>query len=170
MRNTVALTLLFTACTRVGASHEFSIDDAKAIRKVLENQAKAWNDGDLEGFMGAGYVQSDELVFTSGGTIRRGYEPTLERYRSRYGTPGSMGKLDFTGLEIERLGPDAAWVLGRFDLSETPEESSGTFTLILVRTPEGWRILHDHTSADPKPNRSETSTPGATVAPPGGDR
>lgn len=143
------LLLCAVGCTSGAAdTPRSSLDDLKAIRSVLESQREAWNQGDLERFMSAGYVKSDDLVFTSGGVIRRGYAPTLERYRSRYEDAAEMGKLTFEDLAITKLGPTAAWVLGRFTLEDTPEAGTGIFTLVFVKTKEGWRILHDHTSAD----------------------
>ena len=43
------------------------------------------NVGDLDGFM-AGYWESEDLVFTSGGNVRRGYAATAGGYRTSYGT------------------------------------------------------------------------------------
>jgi beta-aspartyl-peptidase (threonine type) len=59
-----------------------------------------------------------------------------------------MGKLDFSDLGIEMLGADAAFVRGAWLLTmpdgKTPH---GLFTLVFRRFPEGWKIVHDHTSA-----------------------
>ncbi len=133
-----------------GQSKDFSAEDRR-IRSLLEKQRQAWNQGDLDGFMAA-YEPTDELVFTSGGRIRRGWQTTREHYRQRYGQdPKTMGKLDFEILEIQDLGADGAIVLGRWNLSATPEAGAGVFSLALRRGPLGWRILHDHTSAAPVP-------------------
>lgn len=134
----------------LGCSASFAPADEAAIRNVLAAQATAWNQGDIEAFMAVGYVRTDDLVFTSGGKIRRGYARTLAKYRARYGGGGKMGRLAFTILEVRGTGPDSAVVLGRWRLTETPEAGAGVFTLVLVRTAQGWRILHDHTSAAPK--------------------
>jgi len=124
-------------------------EQAVAIRHLLERQANAWNRGDLDAFM-AGYWKSPDLVFTSGGHIRRGWETTLEAYRKHYGSDKtSMGKLEFSDLEVHRLGPRAAWVLGHWKLTRASGTSGGVFTLILRRFPAGWRIVHDHTSVLP---------------------
>jgi beta-aspartyl-peptidase (threonine type) len=119
---------------------------------VLERQRDAWNRGDLEGYMD-GYLRSPDLVFTSGGGVRRGWDETLARYRARYGAaPGAMGRLGFEILDVRPLGaapaaaPTAAVVLGRWELTGTPEAGGGVFTVVMERTPSGWRIVHDHTS------------------------
>ena len=119
----------------------------KAIRKVLDDQVAAWNKGDLKGFM-AGYWQSPELSFFSGKDKTRGWQATLERYQRRYQAEGKeMGKLTFRELEIEVLGPESAWVRGRWQLVLSKDTVGGLFTLIFRKFPEGWRIVHDHTSS-----------------------
>jgi len=119
-----------------------------AVRALLDAQVAAWNRGDLEGFM-AGYWRSPELVFCSGATVTKGWEPTLERYRKRYQSQGrEMGELRFSGIEIVPLAPDAAFARGVYRLRmKDGSEPHGLFTLVLRRTGEGWRIVHDHTSA-----------------------
>jgi beta-aspartyl-peptidase (threonine type) len=117
-----------------------------AIKQVLNDQVAAWNKGDLEGFM-QGYWKSPELTFFSGGNKTQGWQATMERYIKRYRSDGKeMGQLAFSDLEVEMLGPDSAVVRGRFQLVMSKEKPSGLFTLIVKRLPEGWRIIHDHTS------------------------
>jgi beta-aspartyl-peptidase (threonine type) len=130
---------------RVGAAPP---EAATQISTLLQQQVEAWNKHDLEAFM-AGYWHSPGLTFFSGGTVTKGWEPTLERYRERYQSQGSeMGKLTMTGIEVAELGPDAACVTGQWRL-EMPNGKTphGLYTLVLRKFPEGWRIVHDHTSA-----------------------
>jgi len=113
---------------------------------VLDEQAAAWNKGDLPAFM-KGYLESEELSFFSGNNKTKGWKATLERYQKRYQGEGKeMGKLTFKELSIELLGNDHALVRGRFHLQLKSEAPTGIFTLILRKTPAGWRIIHDHTS------------------------
>ncbi len=119
---------------------------AQAVRRVLDDQVAAWNKGDLKGFM-AGYWRSPDLTFFSGKDKTRGWDATLERYQKRYQAEGKeMGKLTFRDLEIDVLSPDGAWVRGRWQLELSKETVGGLFTLIFKKRPEGWRIVHDHTS------------------------
>jgi ketosteroid isomerase-like protein len=128
---------------------EFRASDDVAIRAVLEAQVAAWNRGDLEGYM-AGYAKGPDLVFTSGGNIRRGWDETFQKYEARYGTaPETMGRLGFEILGVQPLGADGAVVLGRWRLDDTPQAGGGVFSVVLERRPEGWRVVHDHTSSDP---------------------
>ena len=118
-----------------------------AIQRVLDDQAVAWNKGDLPGFM-KGYLESEELSFYSGDKKTKGWKATLERYQKTYQGDGKeMGKLSFKELSIELLGDDHALVRGRFHLQLKSEQPTGIFTLILRKTPAGWRIIHDHTSS-----------------------
>ena len=118
-----------------------------SVRQVLDSQVAAWNKGDLKGFM-AGYWKSEKLTFFSGDKIEHGWQATYERYQKRYQAEGrEMGKLTFSDLDIERVGPDTAWVRGRWKLVTSKEKPGGLFTLIFKKLPEGWRIVHDHTSA-----------------------
>ena len=119
----------------------------KAIQKVLDDQDAAWNKGDLEGFM-AGYWKSDELTFFSGKDVTKGWNATMERYKKRYQSEGKeMGKLTFSELRIDVLGPESAVVRGRFKVVMSKETMQGLFTLIFKKTADGWKIFHDHTSA-----------------------
>jgi hypothetical protein len=136
------------------------------IRLVLETQVTAWNHGDIEGFM-KGYWNSPELLFTSGGKVRRGWQETLNRYKATYPDRARMGELSFSDLEIHILptslgqkdAPVAAWVFGKWRLKRPGDEPQGIFTLILQRIPNplegvtpGWKIVHDHTSSSlPEP-------------------
>ena len=124
-------------------------DSQADIEHVLRAQQDAWNRGDLETFM-ASYWNSPDLTFFSGANEHYGWQDTLDRYRATYASPGhEMGKLEFSALRIETLGADAAFVRGAWQLTmasgKTPH---GLFTLIFRKFPDGWKIVHDHTSAE----------------------
>lgn len=123
-------------------------DIPSAITTLLATQAAAWNRGDLDGFMQA-YAQRDDLRFASGDTVTYGWRATLERYKERYPDRATMGTLTFSELAITELSADAAIAFGRWQLTRAHDAPHGRFTLTLRRTPEGWRIVQDHTSAAP---------------------
>jgi beta-aspartyl-peptidase (threonine type) len=116
-----------------------------AILVVLTDQVDAWNRGEVEGYM-KGYWESDSTVFLSGGSMARGYQELLARYRKSYGTREKMGKLEFSELTIRLLSRRAAMATGIWRLYRATDEPWGRFTLIFEKKPEGWRITHDHTS------------------------
>ncbi len=119
----------------------------EGIKHLLVAQVEAWNHGNLQGFMN-GYWHSPDLTFFSGTTITKGWEPTFERYQQRYKGEGKeMGHLEFLDLNIDLLERNAAVVTGKWQLTMSDgKKPGGLFTLILKRRPEGWRIVHDHTS------------------------
>ena len=140
------LTVLLGLCTLV--PNAYAADSESAIKHVLTAQQEAWNRHDLDGFM-SGYWNSPDLTFFSGAKETRGWQATLERYRATYNSPGhAMGKLDFSDLRIEMLGPEGAFVRGAWHLT-MPEGKNpeGKFTLIFRKFGDGWKIIHDHTSA-----------------------
>lgn len=121
--------------------------DAKDdVKKVLDDQVVAWNKGDVEGYM-KGYWQSEDLTFYSGGTVTKGWKATLERYRKNYTVAGKkMGTLTFADVEVTLISETHAVVLGKWKLTGLDEPAGGLYTLIVKKLPEGWRIVHDHTS------------------------
>jgi ketosteroid isomerase-like protein len=125
-------------------------DDAKvkkAVQEVLDAQQAAWNKGDLEAFM-AGYWKSDDLSFYSGGDKTKGWQATLDRYKKKYQGEGKeMGTLAFSELDISVAGDDSAIVRGRWQLKfKDGKTAGGLYTLWFRKLPDGWRIVHDHTS------------------------
>jgi len=120
--------------------------DRAAIAGLLDRQIAAWNRGDLVGYMD-GYARTPALIFTSGGNVRRGWQEAFDHYAARYARdPAAMGKLVFAIDSIDPVGADGAVVLGRWVLTGTEHAGRGVFTIVLERRPEGWRIIHDHTS------------------------
>ncbi len=116
------------------------------LGQMLALQAEEWNRGDIEAFMQS-YWRSPEVTFAGSGGIERGWENVLGRYKRVYPDRGAMGHLTFSQLEITPLGDDAALVLGHWQLQREKDNPGGVFSLIVRRFPEGWRIIHDHTSA-----------------------
>ena len=132
--------------TNVSAAPAATPNAVAQIRSILQAQQDAWNRGDIDGFMN-GYARSPSTVFISEDTIRRGWETVRARYQQKYSDRAKMGRLSFSDVEINLLSSDAAVVVGRWKLERAKDRPHGRFTLIFKRLPEGWRIVHDHTSA-----------------------
>ncbi|MBX7055391.1 MAG: DUF3225 domain-containing protein [Pyrinomonadaceae bacterium] len=136
----IILTFVFTT---VSAQNDKA---SAAIRKVMDDQAAAWNRGDIDAFMSIGYWQSEKLTFISGTKVTRGWQQTLDNYKKGYDSRAKMGILTFSDLEITLLGKDAAVVLGSWSLKRETDAPGGKFTLTFRKFKEGWRIIMDHTS------------------------
>jgi ketosteroid isomerase-like protein len=140
-------TILVTASGRP-AAEKWKIFDRTPILAVLTAQQNDWNKGDIRGFM-AGYWNSSTLTFAGTGGFTRGWQPVMARYEKNYADKAAMGTLDFSELEIRQLWPDAALVLGKWHLQRQAGDVGGIFTLVFQKFPEGWRIIHDHTTQSP---------------------
>jgi uncharacterized protein (TIGR02246 family) len=141
----VILAVLF-AQLAVASAQEPS---AAAIQKAIQAQADAWNRGDVDAFMKT-YKNAPDTTFI-GKTVQQGYAPILERYKKAYPSKDAMGTLDFSAVTVRNIGADYAVVTGRFHLARNAAgggDASGIFSLVWEKTPEGWKIILDHTSVD----------------------
>lgn len=118
------------------------------IHAMLKNSEAAWNRGDLVAFA-SDYEDSPNTTFVGKEVTRGGTKAILDRYRRAYPTPEAMGTLTFSEIEVQPLGKGYALALGRFALKRTTAgggDASGRFTLVLHKTKDGWKIIHDHSS------------------------
>jgi beta-aspartyl-peptidase (threonine type) len=142
-----SLLLLISLLWSVNVATAVSERDAAAeIRAVLKAQADAWNRGDVDGYM-QGYARGAATQFMGGDTLTRGWKTVRDRYAKKYDTREKMGTLAFSEVQATMLAPDAALVIGRWQLTRKGDKPRGRFTLIFRRNAGGWRIVHDHTSS-----------------------
>ncbi len=150
MRNTsalVVLTLLLLTPWTDGpslASARATANAGPELEAALQATAAAWNGGDIDGFM-APYAPAATYM-TPAGLI--GVEAMRARYLAKYFTGSKPDQqLRFDQLDVRALGTDHALMTGRFTLAGGGKaEQTGRFSLVWLRTAEGWRILHDHSS------------------------
>ena len=147
--------LLVLPCAALSAQSKVqaATADEAAIRAALQAQVDAWNRADIPEFMQS-YEDSADTTFI-GMTVRKGYQPILERYRQNYTSREEMGTLSFNDLDV-RLLPNAcgkteiALVTGKFHLERAAhgaaKKDDGIFSLVWRKGPQGWKIVLDHTS------------------------
>ena len=121
------------------------------VAAMLERSAADWNRGDLAGFM-SDYVHDSLTSYVSGGHVQYGWQALYDRYQRAYFAPGKhRDSLTFAEVHVRPLTLDLALCTARFELHRGDSvTASGPFTLVLQKQGDRWRILHDHTSADPK--------------------
>jgi ketosteroid isomerase-like protein len=146
LASAIAVSVCIFMATFVGAAPQSPENAIAEIQSVLHAQQGAWNRGDIDEFMN-GYAKSKSTVFVSDDEVRRGWEIVRDRYRQKYSDRTKIGTLGFSDIEVTVLSPDAAVVFGRWTLKRARDKPHGHFTLIFKHLPEGWRIVHDHTSA-----------------------
>ena len=134
--------LLVTACAVPQPAVE---EDEAQIVAALRASTQAWNRGSLAGHL-AIYDPSVTAMTRQG--LRRGVAPIEEAFSRTYFRDGKpKQQLNTQEITIRMLSADSALVTGRFILSGGSEkEQSGWFTLVWIRTPSGWKVVHDHTS------------------------
>jgi ketosteroid isomerase-like protein len=119
--------------------------DAAAIRAMLDTSAAGWNRAQLPVYLSA-YVDS-ATAMGSTGLVRgvRGIEGQMRAGFWKTGRPAQVLRYDH--LEIRPIGPSQAIVTGQYILTGAGlPNRTGWFTTIWVRTPAGWRMVHDHSS------------------------
>lgn len=126
----------------LGCGRSFAPADEAAIRQVMTDQERDWNKGDIRAFM-AGYADSACFISLKGRTCGR--EAVTANYLRNYPDQAAMGQLSFAELEVLPAGADRAWCTGTWKLDRAHDTKGGGFSLFWVRTPQGWRILRDHT-------------------------
>ena len=155
MRPTCLLANLLLCALLAGASPSFAAEPGRPpadwsageaqIQALSQASADAWNRGDLKGYLA---IYADEMTFMTRTGPRPGVAPLEKAFAEKYFRDGRPKQtLRFDSHTLRRLGPDAALETGRYLLTGGGEpEQSGWFTLVWVRTPAGWRVLHDHSS------------------------
>lgn len=124
----------------------FSQDkDSLEIRKILEKQNQAWNQGNLDSFM-VGYWESDSLLFIGRSGPRYGYQTTLAGYKKSYPDTTFMGHFTSTIIEMKRLGNEYFFVVGKWALQRSVGDISGYYTLLFRKINGQWIIIADHSS------------------------
>lgn len=120
-------------------------EDEASIRAATRASSEAWNRGDLKGHL-AIYV--DTVTFMTANGPRPGVDAIERAFGETYFVDGGPRQtLSFQETVIRPLGRDAALETGRFLLSGGGEpDQSGWFTLVWLRTSDGWKAVHDHSS------------------------
>src|SRR5688572_11681872 len=110
---------LFVSITAFGQSK-----DETAIRKLLDTQTKAWNNGNIEAFM-KGYWENDSLMFIGQSGVTYGWTNTLKNYKKNYPDTAAMGKLSFDIITVKKLSDKYYQVVGKWYLQRSIGDASG---------------------------------------------
>ena len=142
----VALGATAACASQMGSIGGFrSSSDAAAIKAVFDTTAAGWNRGELSVYLSA-YVDSATAMGSTG--LVRGVSGIEGQMRGGFWRTGRpLQSLSYDNLEIRPIGPDQAVATGRYILTGAGRpDRTGWFTTVWVRTPRGWRMMHDHSS------------------------
>ncbi len=137
--------LLIAVLLMLGTKSVYADTDAD-IRDVLATQVDAWNKGNLDVFMSS-YAENCTFM---GKDVLHSRDKVLARYRKVYPTPGAMGKLSFSNLDVREIGEHVAIATGNWHLDRTAKDggdTGGYFSLVLKDIDDDWQIVLDHTTA-----------------------
>jgi ketosteroid isomerase-like protein len=140
MKKILLVPVLFFSLTALTQS-----GDELAIRHLLEDQVKAWNQGNLESFM-QGYWKNDSLMFIGKSGINWGWQKTLANYKKSYPDTTAMGKLSFNIIVVKKLSPEYYYVVGKWMLKRSIGDLSGHYNLLFRKINGSWLIIADHSS------------------------
>lgn len=156
MQSKTLLSIALVACALPACAVNVNVNDTQLIGSaetdedrilsVLTTQQAAWNAGDIDTFM-AGYWQSPELRFASGGSVTMGWQETSDRYHANYSDRSLMGTLSFSDLKVDMLSDDAAIVHGAWAITRAEDKPSGLSTLVFRDLDGGWKIVSDTTTS-----------------------
>ena len=116
------------------------------IVPMMNRSAAAWTHGDRDAFM-RDYLPGERTTYVTSRGIVRGPERIRERYAPRF-APGALhDSLSFEGIEIDPLAEDVAHVVAWYVLTRGDSlVARGPTSLVMLRTGDGWKIVHDHSS------------------------
>ena len=120
-------------------------NDDLAIRKVLNDQVAAWNNGNIDQFM-EGYWKNDSLMFIGKNGINWGWQKTLENYKKGYPDTATMGKLSFDLLVVKKLSDEYYFIVGKWHLKRSIGDVGRHYDLVFRKINGKWYIISDHTS------------------------
>lgn len=117
------------------------------IRDVIAANAAAWNEGNLDAYMG-GYANSAGLLMVVDAVVTTGWQPVRKLYEKDIAASGEMGRLSFDKLDIKMTSDDVAAVVGRYSLVRAGAAYRGVMTLLMKQIDGRWRIVQDTRIAD----------------------
>jgi uncharacterized protein (TIGR02246 family) len=149
----LGLLAILAGCSPAPAPRDAATDPAALTRQLtvqFERAAADWNRGDLNGFL-SDYAPDSGTSYVSEGHVIKGIDRIRAHYAPRFAPGAVRDSLRFEELEARPLGERYALVTARFVLFRGGQTTaSGPFTLVLEQRLGGWKILHDHTSTDPR--------------------
>ena len=158
----LTLAIGFTAgCTQPEETLlELEEEAVEEVAALIEAQARAWSEGDIEGFVS---VYAEGCTFLSPDGVTVGRQQVLERYLRSYPDAGAMGDLTLEVIEarpavqqtqglwgtVQTRQVGGVSVAARWTLSYPDRPARSGLTLIVFRpSGDGWEIVQDASFSD----------------------
>jgi len=123
----------------------------KGVREAFDRLIEGIKQVDAEKVMSV-YQNSDRILFfNNNGSATLGWEQMKKNREASYANISNVS-LDVTGLRVEMLGKDAAYVTCKWkqqqEYNNKLETASGRMTLVFKLIGKDWKVVHLHTSPD----------------------
>ncbi len=143
-RHTLFSLLFLTLLSLPAVAQHTRRSKETAIIAAMKDSETDWNKGDLDNFMKI-YIGTSTMMMPTGPV---GLNAIQDLYQHHYFN-GKMPKqhLHYDELKVTMLGENYALLTGKFTLSgDNLPERAGRYSLVMILTKKGWKILHDHSS------------------------
>jgi hypothetical protein len=118
--------------------------EEKIILNIIDSQAKAWNEGSLEGYMDA-FWRSESLRMVSKAGVQYGWDTTMKMYKESIKSKEDMGTLWLKAVKLDFLNKDVVFIIGRWEVDQK-EKTGGHFVQLWKKIKGKWVITTDYTS------------------------
>lgn len=123
----------------------------KGVRAAFDRLVEGIKQTDAEKVMSV-YQNSDRILFfNNNGSATQGWAQMKTNRQDAYAKTKNV-TLDITGLRVEMLGKDAAYLTCKWKQSDeyngNLESASGRMTLVFRMIGKDWKVIHLHTSPD----------------------
>lgn len=123
----------------------------KGVRDAFDRLIEGIKQVDVEKVMSV-YQNSERILFfNNNGSATLGWEQMKRNREASYAKTTNVS-LDVTGLRVEMLGKDAAYVSCKWkqqqEYNDKLETASGRMTLVFRLIGKDWKVVHLHTSPD----------------------
>ncbi len=123
----------------------------KGVRDAFDRLIEGIKQVDAEKVMSV-YESSDRILFfNNNGSATIGWENMKKNREASYANAANV-TLDITGLRVEMLGKDAAYITCKWkqqqEYNGKLENASGRMTLVFKLIGKDWKVVHLHTSPD----------------------
>lgn len=129
-------------------------DQTKAVRDVFDRLVEGIKQSDADKAMSV-YEKSDKILFfNNNGSATIGWNEMKRQRDERYPKTTSV-TLETTGVRVEMLGSDSAYLTCKWKQSQEfegkLETASGRMTVVFKLIGKEWKAVHIHTSPDNPP-------------------
>ncbi len=155
------LALVLLCLTFSSSASAQTVEDQ--VRAEVRRYVDAISGGDPNA-VAALYLDTAAATSFGDGEMYRGWKAIDEILRQAYAQDNSI-HMSVDSVDVLRLGPDAAVATMRYRwvLRGPPARTfTGAMTLVYLRTPDGWRVAHDHTSTLARNALALSSSPPLT--------